>query len=604
MPANYIISPTGVRIPKDKRANLLWRRKILRKCRADAAFAEDMWVLASRDILFWMNAFVWTFDPRLRPDPTRQPFITYDFQDKAITEMMESLGVEDSLIEKSRDMGATWIVEMVFLHQWLFVPYLTFLLASRKEDLVDKADDPDAMMWKLDFALKNLPGWMVPTFTRMKLHLKNEDNGSTIDGTSTTGDSARGGRRTAIMLDEFASVPEGYAVESSTADVTDCRFFNSTPKGTGNAFYARRQKGDCKIFRFHWSEHPRKNIGLYSSTKNEGGSHDLEILDQDYEFPEDYEFVLDGKLRSVWYDRECRRRASAQEIAQELDIDYLASGSPFFDIGTIEKLRGEARDPLIRGELVFDSETGEPGEFERNPDGRLSLWCFLTPQDTPLGDRDYAMGVDVSAGSDKSNSVVSILDTRTNEKVAEFVTIRVMPHELAYYAYSLAKWFGGAQNKCKIAWEDNGPGQIFGKVIIELGYRNVYYRRDEKSLRKTQSDKPGWFSSRQNKILLLGDYRRALAKETFVNRSLAALDECLEYQYTPDGGVNHVKELDSTDPSGARDNHGDRVIADALALVVSRGLNSREKPKPPTPVASFMGRRARRRAAALVKGRW
>jgi hypothetical protein len=39
----------------------------------------------------------------------------------------------------------------------------------------------------------------------------------------------------------------------------------------------------------------------------------------------------------------------------------------------------------------------------------------------------------------------------------------------------------------------------------------------------------------------------------------------LEYVHDPQGGVMHARSRSKVDPSGARENHGDRVIADALA---------------------------------------
>ena len=48
----------------------------------------------------------------------------------------------------------------------------------------------------------------------------------------------RGDRRTAILIDirVFESIGRFRSV-SSTQDATRCELFNSTPKGSGNAFY-------------------------------------------------------------------------------------------------------------------------------------------------------------------------------------------------------------------------------------------------------------------------------------------------------------------------------------------------------------------------------
>ena len=76
---------------------------------------------------------------------------------------------------------------------------------------------------------------------------------------------------------------------------------------------------------------------------------------------------------------------------------------------------------------------------------------------------------------------------------------------------------------------------------------------------------PGWFSTKEEKISLLGQYRKMLGEGTFVNRSREAVRECREYVFSQAGGAGSCTFKEQVDPSGARDNHGDRVIAGALA---------------------------------------
>lgn len=103
---------------------------------------------------------------------------------------------------------------------------------------------------------------------------------------------------------------------------------------------------------------------------------------------------------------------------------------------------------------------------------------------------------------------------------------------------------------------------------MELGWSNVYLRTDEKDLKHRVTTRPGWYAGKQQKIYLLGEYRKALALEEFINRSRIALKEAMEYIYSNAGGVEHATSMNIQDPSGAKENHGDRVIADALANLV------------------------------------
>jgi len=224
-------------VPKDMADNLAFRGSLLQSAAAKREVASDVWTACKRDLLFYVNAFGWTYDPRRENGSI--PFLTYPFQDELMLDMVECIQTgKDVLVTKSRDMGASWCILTVFEWMWHFRPDLSFLLVSRNEDYVDKPGNPKSLFWKIDFLHKNQPKWLLPNMTRTKLRLTNDDNGSNIDGESTTGDVARGDRRTAIALDEYAAfeLDSSYRALSSTRDATNCRIFNSTPAGTSGAF--------------------------------------------------------------------------------------------------------------------------------------------------------------------------------------------------------------------------------------------------------------------------------------------------------------------------------------------------------------------------------
>ena len=224
--------------------------------------------------------------------------------------MDESLGVCEVGVEKSRDLGATWMFLTLYFYHWVFNPFSSFGLMSRNQDLVDKPGKKDTLMWKLDFLLRGeggkggLPIWMRPkNVYRTNLLMENRDNGSTFEGSATTGDAFRGGRKTSIGMDEFASFSKGddYEAQAATQHATDSRFFVSTPKGASGAYYdvMHEPSSMVKII-LDWRSHPDRKLGLY-----QGKDGDLEILDKDYKFPEDYKHLMDGKVRSPYYDAEC-----------------------------------------------------------------------------------------------------------------------------------------------------------------------------------------------------------------------------------------------------------------------------------------------------------
>lgn len=577
-------------VPRTARENLKWRTRVLKRAARDCDFAEAMRQACAADPVFFLNAFGWTYDPR-RPT-TKLPFILFPFQEEAIQELRLAIGHHDLLIEKSRDMGASWMCISAMFWLWLFRPNHSFLFVSRKENYVDESGNPKTLFWKLDFLLSNLPSWLRPKGFdpqrhRRIMHIENPENGSVVDGESTNQRVARGDRRTAILLDEFAAVECGQSVLSATRDATNCRLFNSTPEGINNAFYDVAQT-EIKKLRLHWSTHPRKNRGLY--TTDEDGR--LKVLDS-AGYPAAYKPILDGKLRSPWYDNECSRATSPQEIAQELDIDYLGSGRQFFNADAVrQRIREFARPPIFTGELGYDTTTAEPTKFREEPRGNLRLWCLLDrPPDEggkPPRDHRHVVAVDVSAGTGASNSAIVAYDFTTNEKVLEFVSPYIRPEALAKLAVAIARWLGGAP----LIWEANGPGRQFGGRVMDLGYGHVFFRQREESLSKKVSDIPGWMATKETKLVLIGEYRSALEGGKCVNRSREAMEETLEYVYQPNGGVGHSREMSKTDPSGAGASHADRAVADALAWrCLSEQVRLPKREAPEIPVGSLAWRR-------------
>jgi hypothetical protein len=597
-----VSTPFNARVPKDLVGNLRWRAESMEEVLRDPESIDYFREACKKDPLFFINAFCWTYDPRNEEHP-KLPFILYECQEEAMLDLFRAIGDHDMLIEKSRDMGASWITIAVFTWCWLFLPGFSGLFVSRVEEYVDKPGNPKAMFWKFDYLLSSIPSWLRPsgysdTVHRCKLHAENPENGSVIDGESTNTNVARGDRRTAILLDEFAAVEQGHKVLSSTRDATNCRLFNSTPNGVNNAFYAIRQTGIERI-RLHWSLHPLKNRGLYTT-----GEHgELKVLDP-ANYPIDYRPILDGKIRSPWYDEECKRAGSPQEIAQELDIDYLGSGFQYFSAPAIHKaVRDSARPPILVGELDYDDTTGEPIRFVENPGGKLRLWCLLDGKGNPPTDHKLSAGADVSAGTGASNSCLAGYDTSTYCKMFEYANAHIRPEAFAKQAVAICKWFGGAY----LIWESGGPGRQFGSRVEEIGYGNVYLRRREEALSKNVSDIPGVATTKETKLMFMGEYRSAVEKGECINRSKEALLETLEYIFSPNGGVEHSRSQSKTDPSGAKDNHGDRVIADALSW---KALKERARmPEPETrevPVGSLAWRNQLReeQQRELAKDGW
>lgn len=566
---------------------------MLKKAAADKNVQSQLWTVCSRDPLFYFNVFAFTYDPRLEDAGLNPaiPFITYNYQDDALLTLMNAIGKHDVGIEKSRDMGASWMCLLAFEWFWHFRKNLSFMLMSRKEELVDNKEDYNALFPKIDFIHKHQPAWLAPRKHRSHLMLKNLETGSVMTGLSTTGSAGAGGRCTAALVDEFGlfKPSEGYSSLQSVQHTTKCRIMNSTYRGQFGAYYDTMEKmkkeGQC-VLRLHWSQHPVKSRGLYRAQNGR-----VEFIDKNYVHPKGYEFVFDGTLRSPYYDGECKRTPIPTQIAEDLDINPAGAASRPFDKDVLDRHIAQHKLPPF---VVGNVEVRDDGTISFAPmaNGNLKLWLKLGPDDS-VGPGDFVVSADIAAGTGASDSAITGANRSTGEKVLEYLSNRIVPLEFANLVVAIAKWF----NNAFLIWEKNGPvGLSFGKQVQILGYPNIYYRQDEKKTIRKPTDQAGWHMDDDTKGMLFSRYQQRLAKSRFINHSESAVLECGNYIYTGEGGIEHKKAATSLDPSGRSDNHGDICVADALAcwVVEDRPMPTPEIIKAPPAYLSDEWREAQR----------
>jgi hypothetical protein len=612
---------TGLVVPKKTGPNLEWRTKLLRDAASDEGLQRALYTACAISPIFWINAFVWTYrqkivDPRTGRERTvtgneaHVPFITWEIQEKGILDVERCMdikhagdGSQDAIINKSRDMGATWIVVTMFHHAWTFVDNVNILWVSATASDVDMHPtiNPDTIFYKHDYINYWMPAWMRPPVHRRNMHLGNKLRGNSLDGEATTANVGRGGRRTAIGFDEFAAVEDGEGMLSASSDTTPCRIFNSTPKGPGTAFtniykHALAGTKQVKLIQLPWWEHPEKGRGRYLVEDEQGNR----------------------RYSSKWYELECLRRSSPQEIAQNLDMNHMDSGSRFFDGPVLARHTSSyCRTPDFTATLDFRKKLrvdemekviargDKRGVGIRRTD-KFRPWKFWMQLIDHRPDQafNYIIGVDIGNGQGASNSTMSVRCKETGEKVAAFANARTPPHDLARLAAVAGIWFGSASGGfALIVPEANGPGGIFITELKRLGYPNIYLERRANTTDVKQTNRLGWHSSRERKELLLGTYRRELARDQFINHDTMAVEEAEEYIYYDTGAVGPARLI--TENEGARATHGDRVIADALTCVGGQEVSDAKVEEPTPPGNSYASRRERRRAAAKHKAdRW
>lgn len=563
------------RVPKEPAAHARYRRVLLERAGADRFLQAQLLAASRDDLLFWVNTFVYIMEPRNRQGdkrrPVRIPFNTWKFQDRVLLELQRSLGAHDVWIPKSRDMGVTWQVLVVYGHAWLFEDDVSFKIGSRKEELVDSTDDPDTLFGKLDIILRHLPAWMLPRGFKWEkhrtfLHLYNPERNSVIDGESSNKDFARGGRRLSMFLDEFSANENQNEVMASTDAVTNQRIFVGTYKGTADEFYEKTHDPDQCVLRLHWREHPLKGAGRYTAEKGQ-----LRILDESYVFPADYPFVLDGRERSPWYDWHWKRDKNLKRIAREIDMNPEGSADRFFAADVLDKVRvHDLRRPLrtMRLPELSDGQNWV-GSAERCDGGELKLWCRLSISGKAPMDRTYRIGVDVAAGSNGSQaswSVIHVADCRTREQVAEYAVKGMFPGELARVCLALCRMFKGSDERGPlVCWEARGPGNQFGSRLTELGHSHIYLQRDLFSRKGKINDTPGWNPTRKNKAKVFGDLAEAMDKGRYTIRSREVVEQARHYLQGSEGDPVYDHVADTREDSEKEANHGDHVVAAALA---------------------------------------
>ncbi len=279
---------------EELRTNLLLRADIKLGCDTDLNKQDAAFELCTRDIGYFFDIFAWTYDPRISPSDL--PFLLYEYQDGYVHELNNDIsnGISE-LVEKTRDMGVTWMVLAVFVYRFLFHDE-NFLVGSIVEGKVDTLGDMDSHFERMRYIISKLPRWMLDrcgfnpiNSSYMKIF---KANGASITGESMNAQFSRQGRYKAILLDEYAFIQSSVTVWRACGDSSPCKIVVSTPNGTNNQFAILRKSGKIKVKTFHWTLHPKKT--------------------------------------QEWYERQKADR-SAKDVAQELDINYtISAGDPFY----------------------------------------------------------------------------------------------------------------------------------------------------------------------------------------------------------------------------------------------------------------------------------
>ena len=227
-----------------------------------------------------------TYDPRVARSgfPAKMPFILFQRQREFVEFLLALLDANASgLVEKSRDMGATWLCCAFSVWLWLFVDGSATGWGSRKEQLVDKIGDPDSIFEKIRIIIRMLPREFWPRYFSERddmpfMKIVNPETGATITGEA--GDNiGRGGRKLIYLKDESAHYERPEKIEAALSDNTNIQVDISSVNGVGNVFHRRRESGiewepgakaidgKTNVFVMDWRDHPLKTPAWYTLRK-------------------------------------------------------------------------------------------------------------------------------------------------------------------------------------------------------------------------------------------------------------------------------------------------------------------------------------------------
>ena len=339
-----------------------------------------------------------------------QPFDLYPFQEN----MLDIFDKHRFVICKMPRQSGKSITTIAFLlHTILFNQNYNIAI------LAHKGLAANGLLQRLKLAYENLPTWLQSGILEWNKGNIELENGSKIAAFATSADGLRSGSYDAILLDEFAFVPNNIAEEffTSTYPVISAGtktkiIIVSTPKGM-NHFYtmwmkATTDKSDYFPLEIHWSAVPGRD--------------------------------------EKWKE-ETIRNTSEEQFNQEFNTEFVGSSSTLISSSKIHQLLSTMEEPIEYSE-------------------HIRYYQY------PKKDHTYVITVDVSEGLGQDYSTFSVIDVTTLPYVvvAMFRDNEIKPILLPTKVVSEAIKY----NDAFILVEINSIGlQVADIIHFDLAYENL-----------------------------------------------------------------------------------------------------------------------------------
>lgn len=393
--------------------------------------------------IFFFSTFIYV----VHPVRGKVKFDLYPYQKSVLYQF---LAKRFNIILKFRQAGITELISMFCLWLAMYHPNKKINIISIKDTTAKK------VLKKIKYMYKNLPWYLQTPIINGRAgeygssSLMEFSNGSFIESIPTSSEAGRSESLSLLVIDEAAIVrwaSQIWAAAFPTLSTGGSAIVNSTPYGIGNFYHSTwvDSLSGGNIFnpiRLYWQMHPERD--------------------------------------ERWY-KEMSTALGPKRTAQEIDGDFLSSGSSVFDLTDIKAIE----DCLTDYPAIKQRYNGQYRQYTE-----------------PEPDKEYFIGADVATGRATDYSSFTCMDRFGDEQA---IYKGRMPVD--QYGKLLGD-VGTLYNYATIAPESNDIGLAVTSFLQTEGYPKLYYYQKmlkKKGKSRPEVDKsPGWLTTNKNRSVIIG----------------------------------------------------------------------------------------------------
>lgn len=303
-------------------------------------------------------------------------------------------------------------------------------------------------------------------------------NGSFIESIPTSEEAGRSESLSLLVIDEAAIVRWASQIWSAsfpTLSTGGSAILNSTPYGISGFYHSK------------WVE---------AITDSDSPFHPIRLY-----------WKMHPERDQKWYDT-MSKALGPKRTAQEIDGDFLSSGSTVFDLTDIK---------------AIEDTLSEYPVIETRFNGQLRI------MDKPKQGVRYFIGADVATGRSNDYSAFTLGDSN-GEEAAVFKG-RIPVEKYAKILGNLGKEF----NWATIAPETNDIGLAVTTLLQTEGYPQLYYHK--KLLKKKGKSRPeveqypGWITTSKNRSLIIDGLEEDIRKDNITIKDPFFVQEAYTFIY-------------------------------------------------------------------------